>query len=212
MPLRQVIKPRKLPRQDRSRETVDALLEATSQVLVAEGYDHTSTNKIALKAGVSIGSLYQYFPNKESLVAALIERHYLEMAAICKESIGKDVQQVTLQQLIRDTIRAMVAIHAVNPKLHAVLQEQIPKVGKLKNLMELHLETREMVRRQLEMRRDDIRVQDLAIAAFVVVETVDSLIHATLLQEDPTHWTPEKIVDEIADLLLAYLSRPDTSH
>jgi AcrR family transcriptional regulator len=209
MPTRQLTQPRKLPRQDRSRETVDALLEATAQVLVADGYDRASTNKIALKAGVSIGSLYQYFPNKESLVAALIERHYQDMAAICRQSIGEDVHQVSLQRLIRDTVQAMVAIHAVNPKLHALLQEQVPKVGKLKHLMELHLETREMVRKQLEMRRDEIRVQDLSIAAFVVVETVDSLIHATLLQEDPMHWTPEKIVEEIADLLLAYLRKID---
>ncbi len=204
MPMRQEITPRKLPRQDRSRETVDALLEATSQVLVSEGYEKASTNKIALKAGVSIGSLYQYFPNKEALVAALIERHYRDMADICRHSMG-DVGSRDLSDLIRDTIRAMVAIHAVNPKLHAVLQEQIPNVGKIKNLTELHRETREMVKRQLDARKDQIRVQDLAMAAFVVVETVDSLIHATLLTQDPMTWTTDQIVEEIADLLLAYL-------
>lgn len=204
MAVRQEVTPRKLPRQDRSRETVDALLEATSQVLVLDGYEKASTNKIALKAGVSIGSLYQYFPNKEALVAALIERHYRDMADICRHAMV-EVADCSLVQLIRDTIKAMVAIHAVNPKLHMVLQEQLPNVGKLKNLTELHNETREMVRRQLESRRDQIRVQDLAMAAFVVVETVDSLIHATLLTQDPMTWTPDQIIDEIADLLLAYL-------
>ncbi len=67
--------PRKMASQRRSRSTVDALVEATARVLIKEGYDRASTNKIAAKAGVSIGSLYQYFPSKEALVAAVIERH-----------------------------------------------------------------------------------------------------------------------------------------
>ena len=52
--------------------TVEAILDATARVLVREGYARTSTNRVAAVAGVSIGSLYQYFPNKESLVAALV--------------------------------------------------------------------------------------------------------------------------------------------
>ena len=70
--------PRKSASQQRSRLTVDALLEATARVLMKEGYDRTSTNKIAAVAGVSIGSLYQYFPSKEALVAAVIDRHAAE--------------------------------------------------------------------------------------------------------------------------------------
>jgi AcrR family transcriptional regulator len=67
--------PRKSASQKRSRVTVDTLLEATARVLVKQGYDRASTNRIAATAGVSIGSLYQYFPNKEALVAALVARH-----------------------------------------------------------------------------------------------------------------------------------------
>src|SRR5258707_15013262 len=66
--------PRKSASQERSRFTVDALLEATARILVKEGYDRASTNRIAEVAGVSIGSLYQYFPSKEALVAAGMER------------------------------------------------------------------------------------------------------------------------------------------
>jgi len=63
--------PRKIASQERSRATVDALVEATARILIKEGYDRASTNKIAAVAGVSIGSLYQYFPSKEALVAAV---------------------------------------------------------------------------------------------------------------------------------------------
>ena len=71
--------PRKRPRQARSKATVDTILEATARVLVKHGFDGLSTNAVAAGAGVSIGSLYQYFQNKEALVLALIERHMEEM-------------------------------------------------------------------------------------------------------------------------------------
>ena len=71
--------PRKRPSQERSRATVDTILDATARVLIHAGFDGLTTNAVATKAGVSIGSLYQYFPNKEAMVSALIERHMNEM-------------------------------------------------------------------------------------------------------------------------------------
>ena len=76
------INPRKLPQQERARATIDAILTATARILVKEGFDRASTNRIAEEAGVSVGSLYQYFPGKEALVAALIERHLDEMTSL----------------------------------------------------------------------------------------------------------------------------------
>src|SRR5688572_25702805 len=70
------ITPRKKPIQARSQATVGVILDATARVLTREGYDRASTNRIAETAGVSVGSLYQYFRSKESLVAALIDRHH----------------------------------------------------------------------------------------------------------------------------------------
>ena len=74
--------PRKTPVQERSRDTVEAILAATARVLVKEGYEGASTNRIAVAAGVSIGSLYQYFPSKEAVVAAAIERHTQELSQV----------------------------------------------------------------------------------------------------------------------------------
>ena len=74
-------RPRKSPSQKRSQLTVAALREATARILVKEGYEAASTNKIAAAAGVSIGSLYQYFPSKEALVAAVIDHHTQEICS-----------------------------------------------------------------------------------------------------------------------------------
>src|SRR4051794_37910637 len=104
--------PRKAPRQDRSRATVDAILDATARVLVQEGYDRTSTNRIAVKAGVSVGSLYQYFPSKEALVAALVDRHMEEMNQVLLEGMsGLDVKPP--ERVVRDVIHAMISAHRV---------------------------------------------------------------------------------------------------
>jgi AcrR family transcriptional regulator len=195
--------PRKHPQQGRSRETVDALLEATAQLLVRDGIEKVSTNKIALKAGVSIGSLYQYFPSKEALIAELLDRHYNEMSRITKEAMTIHWGQ-SLAVIIRETVRAMVSLHAANPKLHAVLQDLIPSVGKQSKLGQLHSETEMRVRELLHDRISELRVRDIDMAAFIVVETVDSLLHASL-EPRKEQWNVESIVDEITDLLLAYL-------
>jgi AcrR family transcriptional regulator len=75
MPPRLRTAPRKRPTQARATATVEAILLATSRLLAREGYDRLSTNRVAEEAGVSVGSLYQYFPSKEALVATLAERH-----------------------------------------------------------------------------------------------------------------------------------------
>ena len=90
--------PRKQPVQRRSEATVEALFEAAIQVLLASGYRKLTTTRVATRAGVSVGSLYQYFPNREALIAAVIER-YLETIRItvaerCEAMTGRPLAQV----------------------------------------------------------------------------------------------------------------------
>jgi len=82
---------------------VDALLEATARVLVKEGYDRASTNRIADVAGVSIGSLYQYVPGKEALVAAVIDRHMHETMQLARDALIK-----VAMQPVEEATRALV--------------------------------------------------------------------------------------------------------
>ena len=83
------LKPRKMPRQARSEATVDTIFEATIQVLVTSGVRRTTTTRIAERAGVSVGTLYQYFPHKQALLYAVIERYLNEVA----EAVEKNCQQ-----------------------------------------------------------------------------------------------------------------------
>jgi AcrR family transcriptional regulator len=173
------LNPRKEPRQERSRATVEVILAAATRVLCKHGYDGATTNQIAEQAGVSVGSLYQYFPNKEAIVGALIERHDDEMwdvfAAGAALSAGRPIVEVA--PLI---IAAVFEAHLVEPELHRVLHETVPRVGKLARLRETNERARAMVVELLRARRDEIDVQDVDVAAFVIVEAVEALIHQSV--------------------------------
>lgn len=200
--------PRKLASQERSRSTVDALLEATARILVKEGYDRASTNRIAEMAGVSIGSLYQYFPSKEALVAAVIDRHAQEISEVTRNAVVKLAAR-PIEVAAREFVSVAIDAHRVNPRLHGVLSEQIPRVGRLENIEANLREGYTLVRGYLEAHRDEIDVADLDLAAFVCVTVVEALTHAAVLRR-PDILTDEKarrFVDDVTGLLVRYLRK-----
>jgi AcrR family transcriptional regulator len=197
--------PRKQPKQERSRATIDAILTATARVLVKEGFDRASTNRIADAAGVSIGSLYQYFPSKEALVAALIERHTEEMTRELVARFDK-VAPLPLPAATRELVEMMLRAHAVDPALHKVLIEQVPRTGRLEHIHDVERSALELVRNYLQLHRDELRVQDLDLAAFVVVTAVEALTHqATIHHADRLAERP--LADEISALVVRYLGK-----
>ncbi len=93
-----LLEPRKSPVQARSAASVDAILEATVQVLLSVGKERLTTTRVASRAGVSVGTLYQYFPNKSSLLQAALKRHLTQVAEavelVCKEQTGRTLHQM----------------------------------------------------------------------------------------------------------------------
>jgi len=204
--------PRKTASQERSRATVDALLEATARVLINEGYDLASTNRIAEVAGVSIGSLYQYFPSKEALVAAIIDRHTQQISQVTRNAVVKMAAR-PIEDAAREFVSVAIDAHRIDPKLHGVLAEQIPRVGRLENIEANLREGYALVRGYLEAHRDEIDVADPDLAAFVCVTVVEALTHAAVLRR-PDMLAGEKaqrFVDDVTRLLVRYLrlSRSD---
>jgi len=118
------LQPRKTPVQARSAATVDAILEATIQVLVTAGKERLTTTHVALRAGVSVGTMYQYFPNKSALLKACLKRHMDAVSKAieqtCEEYTGKDLLEMGtalstafLQAKMRD-IKASASLYAVS--------------------------------------------------------------------------------------------------
>jgi AcrR family transcriptional regulator len=95
---RALLEPRKTPVQARSTASVSAILEATIQVLLDGGKDRLTTTRVAARAGVSVGTLYQYFPNKSALLQAVLKRHFSEITnaieSVCQEQRGKSLSQM----------------------------------------------------------------------------------------------------------------------
>lgn len=113
--------PRRIPRQARSRALVEVILEATARVLAERGYAGTNTNLVAERAGVSVGSVYQYFPNKDSLITALHEQHAAQMQAAI-EAVLAGAQPRGLRGHLAAIVHALLAAHQVAPALHRVLE------------------------------------------------------------------------------------------
>jgi AcrR family transcriptional regulator len=208
MPRKLHTKPRKTALQARSRATVDALVEATARILVREGFDKASTNRIAEVAGVSVGSLYQYFPSKEAIVAAVIDRHQEEIMQAVRSEMAA-VRSLPLARAVRMLVAIAVKAHRIDPKLHRVLAEQIPRVGKLEKMGSFSRENYALFRTYLESHRHELRVRDLELASFICVTSIEALTHNAVLHDAGmlSDETLETLIDEGARLVTGYLKR-----
>jgi AcrR family transcriptional regulator len=199
-------KPRKHASQERSRATVDALVEATARILVREGYDKASTNRIAEVAGVSVGSLYQYYPGKEALVVAVIDRHNRDIMQVVRRALAEVASQ-PIEKAVRRLVAVAIEAHRVDPKLHRVLAEQIPRTGRLENVETFNRETYALFRSYLEGHSDELRMVDLGLAAFVCVTSIEALAHTAVLHrsEKLSDEAAATLVDEATRLVVGYL-------
>jgi AcrR family transcriptional regulator len=199
-------RPRKHASQERSRVTVDALVEATARILVKEGFDKASTNRIAEAAGVSIGSLYQYYPGKEALVAAVIERHNQDIMRVVRAAMAEVAAQ-PLEKAVRRMVTVAVEAHRIDPKLHRVLAEQIPRTGRFEGVEPFNREAYSFFIGYLEAHRGEIRRTDLGLAAFVCVTSIEALSHTAVLHgpEILSGKALETLVDETTRLIVGYL-------
>jgi AcrR family transcriptional regulator len=203
MPNKPPTTPRKQPKQSRSKVTVEAILEATTHILVEEGYDKANTNRIAERAGISIGSLYQYFPNKESLMTALMEQHAQEMAELVGGKLDR-LFDLPLEIAIPEIITAVVAAHNINPRLHQVLSEEIPRSERSPQMHKADERITALIRAYLERWRDRIQPHNIDLTVFILSRTVDSLCHAAVI-EYPNLVDDSQFEREVSNLLLAYL-------
>jgi AcrR family transcriptional regulator len=199
-------KPRKHASQERSRATVDALIEATARILVKEGFDKASTNRIAEVAGVSVGSLYQYYPGKEALVVAVIERHNRELMQVVRGALSEVASQ-PIEKAVRRLVAAAIDAHRVDPKLHRVLAEQLPRTGRLENVETFNRDAYALFKAYLESHRDELRTVDVGLAAFVCVTSIEALTHTAVLHRSEMLGDEAvgTLVNEATRLVVGYL-------
>jgi AcrR family transcriptional regulator len=190
---------RKDPRQARSRATIDAILVATARILGERGYAGLTTNVAAETAGVSIGSLYQYFPNKLALVEAVRQRHLADVLAVLRAAADKGA---TRTRRIAALVDGMIAVHSRYPAAHRVLLEESPRGEDSRGAHDL-FEVAYRKAYEALFKVNSLRVTDARIGARVLAGAVAGAVHEAARQGmlgSPV------FREELIRLIAAYLS------
>jgi AcrR family transcriptional regulator len=201
------LEPRKPPSQKRSKATVDEILAAAAQVFESHGYAAGTTNRISHRAGVSIGTLYQYFPSKDAIAVALLERHIAETDHRLHEWVGHMVaEQHGLRAALHDYVAGMMEMHSGRPRLQHILLEESPLPERVHQaLLEAERKAANVVSGLLRL-YPEVRRPHLEQAGFVVVQTVESLTHRYAAHPDEQIISRAGFIDELVTMLEAYLS------
>jgi AcrR family transcriptional regulator len=196
--------PRKIPRQERSRRTVERILDAATRVLAERGYDGASTNRIAAAAGLSNGSLYQYFPNKDAIVVAVLDRFADHLA----DRLGTEIEAALArpwQAAGRSLLDAQIRLLEENAELLRVVVEHVPRLGPFDKLDALTQRLTDLVRIYLLLNRDRFRPGlDVDAALWIITQAVGQLSLRYVLDRPPI--PRDRMVDELAELVIRYIS------
>lgn len=197
-------RPRKEPRQERSRATVDAILTAAAEVFERSGYDRTTTDAIAERAGVSVGTLYQYFPTKDALLRKLVERHIAAIVrALTPVILGSDAS-TDLTTFLSSLTQRYFAVRRKAPRLFQVLYEQAPIPENLQErVLEAEAAGRTGVANYLRTAPEVARDPDLGAA--MVMVTIEALT-VRLIIYPPPGCDVEALQGETVAMLRGYLT------
>lgn len=183
---------------------VEVILDAAARILVKDGYEAFTTNRVAEKAGVSVGSLYQYFPNKESLLGELMRRHMVELERGF-EAVLADATGRPLAEIVRALIEASVSAHLIDPELHRVLSEEVPHLGAMDWRDDFTKRCADRVHAVLEQRRGEIAIGNLDLAVYLVTRTTETAVHDAVASR-PNDLRSGALADELTRMIVSYLT------
>ncbi|QDY07839.1 TetR/AcrR family transcriptional regulator [Micromonospora sp. HM134] len=195
------LQPRREPRQVRAELTRERILAAAAHIFSEYGYAAGTTNRIAERARISIGSLYQYFPNKDAILAALLVRHIDRGTWTRADEL--DLSPGTLAATVRALVRDAIDNHSEDPQLLRIMIEEAPLSQELLDTIDRHGKQRVTQIRDLLALHPDVRVTDLDTAAELIVFTVEINTHK--LMADPRPIPVERFERELANMVTRYL-------
>ena len=200
------VKPRKLPRQTRAKATVDAIVEATTQVLLEEGYDRFTTARAAERAGVSIGSLYQYFPNKAALASAVIDRCCENFLIAFARALAAGRRRVTLAECIRAIVDVTLVSHHLTPELHKIVLDLAPRLGVAERTETFSRAAAQAIEVMLRKHADEIAPDIDIVAASTIIETLLEALAHRAVSAHPVRLESDLLAREATRLINSYLT------
>ena len=203
------VRVRKAPSQERSKVMVEAILEAASQVFAELGYARATTNKIAERAGVSVGSLYQYFPNKDSLIASLHGEHQTKIHRVIEKAFRRfGDHSVSLEDGLGLLLDELNQVHEDNPTLTKALSREVMRESEVGDRAHDDEEEAEKLNQlfTLLFNRPDVRDDNHTIIALIMGQVISHLTR--WLQHDaPPDLDQRALREETVQLLVRYLKK-----
>ena len=197
---------RKHPKQERAKHTVDAILRATAHILAEHGYEGASTNRIAEKAGVSIGSLYQYFPDKESLVVAVLMQLHTHDRELIEERL-QTLKNATLEEIVRSIVVALLAAFSERVKLRRVMFYETPRKRRLEQVNALKEYLVERMHGFLRARPEYSQRDDLEMKLYILLNSVEAVLNSASLEPEK-YLSPAVLQDQLCKLTVRFLETP----
>ena len=191
------------PKQSRAKATVAAILKAATQILAREGWDRFNTNVVAKRAGVSIGSLYEYFPNKQALVDAIADEHLSKAEALMSAVSPVLASNSKPDDIVRVLVHGIVELHKDDPELHRVLSSDVPISPILRERVE-------------KLRAEGIRaiadalkthIAQNRIAAQLLFDVADAAVHRWFVEDDGSLAEAGHLAEHLQHMMRAYLRR-----
>ena len=191
------------PVQSRSRATVDAILEASTRVLERSGHEALTTARVAEVAGVSVGTLYQYFGSRDAILDALQDRE-LARATELIQGVLANTQRIDDRKLTRSIIDGLMSLYQAAPALHRLLAVEGLRITPPERVLAFDLQLVTAIRGFLSLSPIRLKRHNLDAAAFVVYQSVRASMLAYLL-ERPAGVEPDSLCEELTELILSYL-------
>jgi AcrR family transcriptional regulator len=204
------VSPRKTPQQSRSQVTVDAILQAAARILTVHGTSGFNTNAVAALAGVSVGSLYQYFPGKDAILVEINRRHALETAQPIMALLQQEPRP-SLQQMVRSVVQAFVGCHVSQIELHKVMSREAHLWGDQAWRAQHKQAVGQAMRTCLAAYADQVSMPLQELNLFLMLNLVESSVHQAL-HEAPQSLVSGALAKELELLLLAYLQAKRPAH
>lgn len=195
---------RKKPQQIRSKAMVDKILSAAEKLLLEVGINNLSTNKIAKQAGISVGSLYQYFPNKESIVAQLAD-HHIEQMSNQLEQVFQTFNGLTLHEMLRCLAHTALALYVPQNTLWLQLRENMGPTEVYPGTLRLWEKMRELFGEYLDQANIPINAKNQELAVYIATTSGGWLIREAMVHPSST-FTRAQLIDEFVNLIARYLT------
>lgn len=194
---------RRVPKQDRSRRRYDEILDAAANVFAKEGLEAATTNEIADSAGMSIGSLYQYFDDKEAIIAALWDRYVEMINDITSDFLAAEVVEWPVQKAVDRVMDPVITFHTRHAAFSRLWIGADLSAGRKKSIRSVDAAVLGRLETLLTLRMRGMRRERARLIATTAQSALKSLLALLIRSDDPRY--QKGVTREVKRMIVEYM-------